>query len=102
MLNELSYVVLNADRSSGLLRGERGASGWFDALASVQSFDVLTVTIYESEEGGPLMLRVATTGYQVTTRGSETGGRVPIRPSGRATEHSRMILDACGGQISRG
>jgi hypothetical protein len=95
-VNELGYVVADADREAGFIRADRDHTGLGDALlGGVEKYDQLTVTVYPREDGRTLV-RVVSGGYQVQTRGDNAGARV----SGIATEQAgadvQTILRKCG------
>jgi hypothetical protein len=95
-VNELGYVVADADREAGFIRADRDRTGWGDAfLGGVEKFDQLTVTVYPREDGRTLV-RVVSGAYEVQARGDNAGARV----SGIATEQAgadvQTILQKCG------
>lgn len=70
-VNELRYEVIAADRGAGFLRARRETTGMLGGiLTQSESFDILTVTIYPSATGMP-MIRVVARGEDRDSEGRD-------------------------------
>lgn len=95
-VNELGYVVADADREAGFIRADRDRTSLGEAmLGGTESYDQLTLTVYPREDGRTL-LRVVPGGYEVEQRGDNKGARVSRVGSDRAYADVQAILLGCG------
>ncbi len=99
-VNELGYVVADADRAAGFIRADRDRTSFSEAMfQGVERYDQLTLTVYPREDGRT-MLRVVAGGYEVEQRGDNKGARVSHVGSDRAATDVQTILQACGEPVT--
>ena len=99
-VNEMGYVVSDADRSAGFIRVEQERTSFGEALLErVGVYDQLTLTVYP-QGNGRTTLRIVPTRVEVQKGGEQAGARVPRAASVRAMEDTRAILGACGAAAS--
>jgi|GEM_PF-5391607 len=99
-VNELGYIVADADRAAGFIRADRDRTSFSESFfQGLERYDQLTLTIYPREDGRTV-LRVVSGGYEVEQRGENKGARVSHVGSDRARTDVQAILEACGEPVA--
>ena len=95
--NELEYVVQDADREAGFIRGEKETGGFVAAaLTGATRFNQITVSVFEDVGTGTTRMRVSVGGIEEAEGGFRRGSRKNVPPTSEGRTDGQAILSACG------